>query len=64
MEEEKKELQPENLEDVAGGWGPTIQTTGPCPKCGSNIATYTINPNYKTIKCDKCGHYEQIKMGG
>ena len=62
MEEEKKELQAENLEDVAGGVGPTIQTTGPCPKCGSNLAIYTINPHYKTIKCNACGHYEQIKM--
>ena len=63
MEEEKKELQAENLEEAAGGVGPTIKMPGPCPKCGSNNATYIINPKYKTIKCDACGHYEEIRMG-
>ena len=62
MEEEKKELQPENLEQAAGGVPPIIKMRGPCPKCGKNTANYTINPNYKTIQCDSCGYYEEIQM--
>ena len=63
MEEGKKELQDKNLEKVAGGVGPTIQVLGPCPQCGKNNATYTINPHYKTIKCNSCGYYGETKMG-
>ena len=63
MEEEKKELQAESLEKAAGGVGPTIQMPGPCPQCGSNNATYTITPHYKTIRCSKCGYYGETKMG-
>ena len=37
MEEEKKELQPENLEQAAGGVPPIIKMRGPCPKCGKNL---------------------------
>ena len=59
----KKELESENLEKASGDVGPMIQMPGPCPKCGSNNATYKITQQFKTISCSACGYYEMIKMG-
>ena len=74
MEEEKKELQSENLEEAAGGYG-----TGPqpmrvvCPKCGKFCAVLTFYSGwvgntlvkFQTVRCDNkdCNYFEQIQVG-
>ena len=72
MEEEKKELQVENLEQAAGGAGeiPTPASAQcVCPKCGKFTAVITyyggwmgdVLIKFQTIQCKdpKCNFFEQ-----
>ena len=70
MEEEKKELQVENLEAATGGQktaGIVSQMRIVCPQCGKFSATLTeyigmignTPIHFNTTQCDNCGFYEQ-----
>ena len=55
---EDKKLNPEELENVAGGYliyhNEECELYGlPCPKCGSDGPVYFKGHNYR---CGKCGH--------
>lgn len=63
MADEKKEIQDETLEEVAGGFGRESEN-GNCPYCGSDNKTYVYeHDEIAVFDCKNCGQRFSYRFG-